>query len=280
MKSRIADALGLKYPPVCLIWSDVKPEGALRFGSGKWGCIMWLVANAAKGRVSCCDRESFGCAGGGVGVGFGNQYKNFMGGEVCFHYFLSSGNRDWEKGREMGGELKEYMHKDFHDDFMQGEGYLKTPSHVKNFVRALPITEIPSKYVVFKSLEIVDEKTEKPVSVIFFADPDQLSALVILANYARQSNENVIMPYASGCQNIGIYPYREAEYDNPRAVVGLTDISARLYIKKQLGDGLMTFTVPYRMFEEMEDNVEGSFLSKKAWQDLRRVRDDVADEEI
>jgi hypothetical protein len=42
--------------------------------------------------------------------------------------------------------------------------------------------------------------------VVFFVDPEQLSALVILANYSRCDNQNVIMPYAAGCQTIGIYP--------------------------------------------------------------------------
>lgn len=268
MKSSIFQATGLKYQPVCLLWSDDKPDESMQFSSGKWGCVMWLVANAAKGRVSCCDRCSFGCTGGGVGLGFGNQYKNFMGGEHCFHYFLSSGNENWAKGKEMGAELKQYMQKEFHDNFMHGEGYIKSPDLVKEFVKNLPITEIPSKYVVFKPLELVDPGLENPKSVIFFADADQLSALVILANYARKSNESVIIPYAAGCHTLGIYPYRESESDNPRAVVGLTDISARAYIRNQLGDGLMTFTVPYSMYLEMESNVRGSFLERRAWKSL------------
>ena len=33
-------------------------------------------------------------------------------------------------------------------------------------------------------------------------------------------NENVIIPDAAGCQTIGIAPYREAQSERPRAVVG------------------------------------------------------------
>jgi hypothetical protein len=110
--------------------------------------------------------------------------------------------------------------------------------------------------------------------VIFFADPDQLSALVILANYGRETNENVIIPYAAGCQTIGIYPYREAESDLPRAVVGLTDISARTAIRQQLGDHLMTFAVPMKMFKEMEANVAGSFLERRVWEKLAAEKPD------
>ncbi len=93
-----------------------------------------------------------------------------------------------------------------------------------------------------------------------FVNPDQLSALTVLANYARGDNENAIIPYAAGCQTIGIYPYREAASARPRAVVGLTDLSARLYVRKQMGDPhLLTFTVPFALFEEMERSVPGSF---------------------
>jgi hypothetical protein len=75
--SKIAKAIHLKYHPVALIWSDEKPETAMQFQEKRWGCVMWLIANAAKGKSSACDIKTFGCFGAGVGLGFGNQYKNF-----------------------------------------------------------------------------------------------------------------------------------------------------------------------------------------------------------
>jgi hypothetical protein len=132
--------------------------------------------------------------------------------------------------------------------------------------------QIPKRYVVFRRLADVDAKKETPQTVIFFADPDELSALIVLANYGRGSNENVIIPYAAGCQTIGIYPYREAESDRPRAVVGLTDLSARVYIRKQLGDNLLSFAMPFALFKEMEANVEGSFLQRHTWQELLKAK--------
>jgi len=272
-KNRIAEAICLKYPPVALFWTDQKPESAVQFKKGKWGCIMWLVASAAKGKTAVCDRETFGCFGGGVGVGFGEQYKNFPGGEECFFHFLSSGNAVWGKGRRVAEKVKPFMREEAYDDFIQGERYLKTPKQVESFVKNLPIIDIPATFVVFKPLDKVDLKLETPQSVIFFADPDQLSALVILANYGRGDNENAIIPYAAGCQTIGIYPYREANAKNQRAVVGLTDLSARVPIRRQLGDNLMTFTVPFAMFQEMEDNVEGSFLQRPTWLELLKGKE-------
>lgn len=268
MDSKIAKAIHLKYHPVALIWSDEKPEAVVQFQEKKWGCVMWLIANAAKGKSSVCDIKTFDCFGAGVGLGFGNQYKNFPGGEDGFCHFLSSGNASREGGMAVAEQIKPFMRPEAYDNFLHGERYIKTPKQVEKFIECLPIMEIPTNYVVFKPLQDVNLLIEKPQTVIFFVNPDQLSALTILANYGRGGNENVIIPYAAGCQTIGIYPYREATSENPRAVVGLTDISARVYIRKQLGDNLMSFAVPLSLYEEMEQNVAGSFLERHSWKDL------------
>jgi uncharacterized protein (DUF169 family) len=269
MKSATAKAIQLKYQPVVLLWSNEKPQGAMQFQEGKWGCVMWLAAHAAKGKTAVADIKTFGCFGGGVGLGFGNQYKNFPGGEDGFCHFLSDGNANREGGKELAEKIKPFMRAEAYDNFLHGERYIKSSALVKKFIESLPLTEISEQYVVFQPLDTIDVKKEKPQTVIFFINPDQLSALTVLANYGRGDNENVIIPYAAGCQTIGIYPYREAKSKRPRAVVGLTDLSARVYIRKQLSDAnLMTFAVPFTLFEEMEQNVPGSFLERHTWQSL------------
>lgn len=269
MESQIAKAIHLKYQPVALLWADQKPQGVMQFSEGKWGCVMWLAVSAARGKAAVADQKTFGCIGGGVGLGFGNQYKNFPGGEEGFCYFLSSGNAERPGGSELAEQIKPFMTRDSHDNFLHGERYIKTPKLVEKFIQTLPIMDIPEKYVVFKPLADIDPAKEKPKTIIFFANPDQLSALTVLANYGRSGNENVIIPYAAGCQTIGIYPYHEAQSAQPRAIVGLTDLSARVYVRKQLGDpNLMTFAAPFALYEEMEQNVAGSFLERHTWQSL------------
>ena len=103
---------------------------------------------------------------------------------------------------------------------------------------------------------------------------DQISALHILANYGCDHNENVVFPYAAGCQTIGIYPFAEAKKQNPRAVLGLSDVSARLYLKRILKDDVMSFAIPMALYREMEDNVEASFLKQGTWQSLLRLAQD------
>ena len=269
MESKIAGAVHLKYQPVALLWSNEKPQGAMQFSEGKWGCVMWLAVSAAKGKPAAADIKTFGCIGGGVGLGFGNQYKNFPGGEEGFCYFLSTGNAERPGGMEIAEQIKPYMTKESFDHFLHGECYFKNTEKVRRYIDVLPMTDIPADYVVFKPLSAVNLNVEKPQAVIFFVNPDQLSALTVLANYGRGDNENVMIPYAAGCQTIGIYPYREELSARPRAVVGMTDLSARLYVRKQLGDPhLMTFAAPFKLFEEMEQNVSGSFLERHVWKSL------------
>ena len=81
----------------------------------------------------------------------------------------------------------------------------------------------------------------------------------------------MIIPKGAACHQIGIFPYREAESEHPRAVVGLTDLFARKSVRKQLGENVMTFSVPFITFKEMEENVEGSFLQEETWEMLKKT---------
>jgi len=263
MNSEIAEALGLRYIPVALIPTNDKPSNAIQFKEGKFGCVMSMLAAAARGRQTVFDRMTFGCPGGGTGLGFGNQYKNILGGEESFCQFLSTGSRYENPGVQVTS--------DCNDDYAYGEAYVKTPELVRDFLDYLPMTNIPFEYVVFKPLSLVDIHNESPITVIFLAGMDQLSALVVLANYGMPGRENVIIPFAAGCQAIGIFPYKEAKSKQPRAVIGLVDISARVQIKRQLKEDVMSFAVPFTMFQEMEANVSGSFLERNTWKELREL---------
>lgn len=272
MESKIAKAIKPKYNPVAVVLTDEKPEKALQFKPGKWGCVMFMFANAARGKTAAFDAHTYGCWGGGVGLGFGNAYEQFPGGVDCFTRFLSSGNKEWEKGRQVGEGLAGAAGKEFENDFMEGERYEKGPELVDQWLEDLPIIEIKSRYVLFKPLSDTDLGVHKPENVIFTVDADQLSALVVLANYGRQGMENVTIPWAAGCQQIGIIPWNEAKSENPRAVVGLTDLSARKNVRKLLGSEYLTFAMPWKMFLEMESNVEGSFLERLTWPSLQESK--------
>ncbi|MGQ9858792.1 MAG: hypothetical protein ACUVS3_08900 [Thermodesulfobacteriota bacterium] len=40
MRIQIAEKLALEHQPVAIMWTDEKPEGAVGFKLGKWGCVM------------------------------------------------------------------------------------------------------------------------------------------------------------------------------------------------------------------------------------------------
>ena len=254
MKSAIAEAICLHSMPVAIVPSDRVPDECLQFRENTFGCVIALLKSATKGKTAAFSKKTFGCPGGGVGLGFGNCYENFPGG---IEQFLSTGNHEFCK-TEFGKAVASRM-----PDLEEGERYFKTPEIAKSFIDSLPMTDVGEKYILFKPLQHVTDD-EAPKTVIFLVNPDQLSALVVLANYGRHSNDKVIMPFAAACHTIGIIPFREAESDTPRAVVGLTDITVRNKFSKEL----LSFAIPFQMFLEMESNVTGSFLEKHNWQNL------------
>lgn len=272
MNSVIAGKIHLKYEPVSITLSDDKPDNAVEFKPGKFACVMSLLATAVKGRPAVGSRNTIMCPGGGTGLGFGNQFANLPGGVDIFCRFLSTGDKGDETAMQTTEMMRPFLTEEVYDNFRYGERYLKTPELVKKFVYLLPITEIPTQYVVFKPLRDIDPVQDLPYVVVFLADVDQLAALVVLANYARESNESAFIPHAAGCQSIGIYPFREAQSGKPRAVIGMVDISARVQMRRQLKDDVMSFAVPFALFQEMEENVPGSFLERRSWKELMKLK--------
>lgn len=267
MESRIADTLNLRYPPVAVLWTDEKPEQAVQFAPGRWGCVMGsFAAVAEKGAVAVFDRQTYGCWGGGVGLGFGNCYEKFPGGTDGFCGFLSDGNGHSEQGRAVAEACSEWMRGSLREHFLHGERYRKSADVVRGWLDVLPTTDIPAEYVVFRRLDQIDPGQE-PKVVVMLADTDQMSGLVVLANYRYVDSHRAIIPHAAGCQSIGIFAYPDAHRDGPRAVVGLNDPSARRIVRR-LGKDLVTVALPWDLYLEMEEDVEGSFLQGDTWKSL------------
>ncbi|MDD1693211.1 MAG: DUF169 domain-containing protein, partial [Methanoregula sp.] len=106
---------------------------------------------------------------------------------------------------------------------------------------------------------------------VFVATADQIAALSILANYGTGNIRDgiIVAAGAAGCQAMGVCTYAEGESSTPRAVVGLTDLSARRNVRMTLGKDVLTFSVPFVLYREMEKNVPGSFLELDLWKELR-----------
>ncbi len=231
--------------------------------------MVLFAQTAAKGKSAAFDKENFGCFGGGSGLGFGRQYENFpFGGAETFKYFLSTGLEGQGKD-ELVENICSLGSREQVENFLKGERYKKTPALVEDFLNEMPAMEVSKRYVIFKPLKELTE-WEEPIVVVFLANADQISALVFLANYDRPGVNSVFAPMGAGCHQIGIYAFREAQSEHPRAVLGLTDPSSRKNVRHILGKNVLTFALPYQRFQEMEKNVEGSFLEKSTWRSLAK----------
>ncbi len=266
MSSNIAQALSLRFPPLAIFYAREAPADAKDM---KPLCSMLLVAQAAKGNTVAITQGTCGCFGAAEGFGLEpSNPESSPGGRECFLRFLSVGNKDSEQGRAIIQQMAgSGAPKIMIEEFSEGEGFKKTPELVARWLEEVPAPEPEGSYVVIKPLEALTSG-EKPKVVTLLVDPDQLSALVVLANFSRPGIDNVRIPFCAGCAGLALYPFYEAKQTNPRAVIGLTDISARFYLRKILGKDILAFTVPRGLFEEMESNVSESFLTRFAWKSM------------
>jgi hypothetical protein len=151
---------------------------------------------------------------------------------------------------------------------MEGERYIKTPELAEKYIEKVKPRLAPANYCVFKPIEQF-QRDERPEIVVFFAYPDTLSGLFTLTNYALERTDGVYTPFGSGCSTLLTHPLKEAGRKDPRAVLGLFDISARPMVEKDI----LTLSMSYSVFLKLVENVPGSFLQTGNWEKvLQRIQ--------
>jgi hypothetical protein len=105
-------------------------------------------------------------------------------------------------------------------------------------------------------------------TVTLFVNPDQLSALIIMANYTNGNaiNNPVSIPFGSGCSQILPFAVHNNE---AHAVVGSTDLSMRGYLPNQI----LSFTMNKKMFDLLCNIGHDSFLEKPYFTDFKKRRE-------
>lgn len=199
MHSKLQAALCLTHPPVAVYKTHQPPEGSLTMPEGSHGCVIALLAAAAKGKTAAFQETTVGCPGGKAGLGFAPLKPGFMS------EFLSTGN-----------------------DARPGMRYKETPALADDYIHSLPHTP-PPEWLVFQPLDQVAE-TVNPLAVVFLVNADQLSGLITLANYDRPTQDNVKVLFGAGCVQSILYSLCQEEAGGDTCYLGLTDPSARLHI--------------------------------------------------
>jgi uncharacterized protein (DUF169 family) len=262
MQSRLKEALGLRYGPVAVLFRDERPEKAVGFAEGRWGCTMWLLAQAALGKTAALSRETAGCPGGRVGFGFDEEFED----EERHSYFLSCGIEGTGAPERLAAQAEAMPESVMKGHLLHGERYWRDPASARVFLDLLPEIPVPKAWIVLMPLEAVPEG-EVPAVVVFVAEPPGISGLVTLAHYRRPTADGVIVPPGAGCMQFFLWAVAEGEREFPRAVLGLTDPSARVAVKKVLGTDVLSFAVPWRRYLEFEEDVAGSFLETAQWRE-------------
>ena len=198
-----------------------------------WRCFVCDLARVRKGTSLVFDKTSVTCSGGLLYMGFETQRSE------NFRYFLSSGK----------------------PGVVEGERYKKSPEIVDEVTARHVSLPVEGKTYTFKRWDKLAEE-DNPDVVIFFARPEVLSALFTLANFDQSDPDGVICPFGSGCSSIIHYPRLEQKRDNPRAVLGMFDPSARPCVPVDI----LTFAVPMKKFEKMITSMDSSFLITKTWE--------------
>lgn len=235
MDSQIAQAIKLKNQPVAVVYTDSIPDGALQFQPGVWGCVIAMLTAASKGRVTAFTMETTTCPGGKVGLGF-------CGFQSGMEHFLSTGT--------VGPK--------------PGEFYKKSPELALDYMNTLPFVT-PWEHIVLKPLSVTTEN-ENIRAVVFLVNADRLSGLTTLANFDRQEQDGVRVTFGAGCVQALRYAIIAQEQGSDLCSIGLTDPSSR----KCVDQDLLSFSIPYHRFLQMEQNVTESFLTKEIWRLISR----------
>lgn len=224
--------LGLKESPLGIYYTVDKPDGVTP-QAGIHVCMIGLLKRARmRGETVFFDKTHFGCPGGAYYMGF------FESPRPKIEYFLSCG---------IPGE-------------MEGERYIKTPERAREYFAKMIPRRAPATYCVFKPIEQFQSGIV-PEVVVFFGSPDILSGLFTLTNYALERTDAVYAPFGSGCSTILTYPLKEAVKEEPRAILGMFDVSAMPMVEQEI----LTLAMPYALFLRLLENVSGSFLETESW---------------
>lgn len=224
---------GQSVLPAGLWYSDEDRYGAQSHRARGHSCVLSLLRPVWEGRTVVMSADTIGCAGGKRYAGFDGTPRPELAD------FLSCG----VPGKFEGLRLKkraDLVHTQ--TDYESATG----------------------RFLVGKRIDTI-EADEEPEVVVFLARPDALSALYHLAAFATAEPDAVICPQGAGCAQILHHPRAQAHRAEPRAILGMFDLSARPFVDP----AVLSLAVPWVRFEQMANDMDASFLDTPGWRKLR-----------
>jgi hypothetical protein len=251
-----------------VVWSNTIPDDALQFKKGKFGCILYLFADAARrGKIAGGNRETITCNGGRAALGLGVDFD--ASDELLDRYAAV-----FSKGLKSAGNQQAYRArmeaapKSWRALYEYGERRHCNAELAKEWIlHGLPRYDIPYEYVQFKPLSRTDSD-ENIRAVIFSVSPIELAGLVTLAGSVTPGTDPVQVPQGADCNSITAFAYAQADLDAPRAVMGMLGVDGRDVMRKRFRDDTLTLTLPAPLFQRMEQEANDCVLQTPSWKRL------------
>ncbi|WP_319524329.1 DUF169 domain-containing protein [uncultured Desulfosarcina sp.] len=268
MESKIVNNLRPEFEPVAVVWSNTIPDDAFQYKKGKFGCILYLFAEAARrGRIAGGNRETIACNGGRAALGLGVDFD-------ASDQQLDRYAAVFSKGIQSTGNRKAYLEqidaapKSWRDLLEYGERRHCSADLAREWIlNGLPRYDIPYEYVLFKPLSRT-ESTENIRTVIFPVNPMELAGLVTLAGSVMKGTDPVQVPQGADCNSITAFAYAQADFVAPRAVMGMLGVDGREVMKKRFRDDILTLTLPKPLFDLMEEEADDCVFQIPSWKRL------------
>lgn len=251
-----------------VVWSNTIPEDALQFKKSKFGCILYLFAEAVRrGKVTGGNRENIACIGGRAALGLGVGHD--ASGELLDHYaaVFSKGLKSAINQEAYRARMKDAP-KSWHSFLEYGERRHCNPELAREWIlNGMPRYDIPYEYVLFKPLSCTTPD-ENIRAVIFLVNPVELAGLVTLAGSVMQGTDAVRVPQGADCYSIAAFAYAEADLSVPRAVLGMMGTDGRELMRKCFRNDILTLTLPFSLFQRMEHEANDCIFQTPSWKAL------------
>ena len=233
----LTDRLKLEYNPVGFYYSKNLPENSLTVGKNGNGCIAPLILQSGKGK-----RVVF--------------YESHFGWQ-CSAYYLGYTDSIFP-GIENYLSTVELPQRGC-------ERFIKTPAQAKAFVDEMRMLPPAKDFAVYKPLADFKDD-EEPEVIIFFCNPDQLSALIFLSHFSDPlDSSRVVTMFASACASVSCIPVKFSRSGEKKAVCGFHDISARSRHKQDI----LSISFTPELFKEIAENLDDTFLFTDNWEKIR-----------